>query len=40
MPAEADQLRRPMMTVKLTGGVSHFPDNLIGGMAECDQPAT
>ena len=31
---EADQLRRAMATFKLTGGVSHFKDKLIGGMVE------
>jgi error-prone DNA polymerase len=31
-PAEADQLRRAMATFKLTGGVSHFYDKLVGGM--------
>ena len=30
-PGEADQLRRAMATFKLTGGVSHFKDKLIGG---------
>ena len=30
-PAEADQLRRAMATFKLTGGVSHFYDKLVGG---------
>ena len=29
---EADQLRRAMATFKLTGGVSHFFDKLVGGM--------
>ncbi len=29
---EADQLRRSMATFKVTGGVSHFHDKLIGGM--------
>ncbi|WP_342250973.1 error-prone DNA polymerase [Sphingomonas sp. OTU376] len=29
---EADQLRRAMATFKLTGGVSHFYDKLVGGM--------
>ncbi len=33
-PGEADQLRRSMSTFKLTGGVSHFRDKLIGGMVE------
>jgi len=32
-PGEADQLRRSMATFKLTGGVSHFRDKLILGMA-------
>lgn len=31
---EADQLRRAMATFKLTGGVSHFYDKLVGGMVE------
>ncbi|MDE2170690.1 MAG: error-prone DNA polymerase [Sphingomonadales bacterium] len=31
-PAEADQLRRAMATFKMTGGVSHFYDQLVGGM--------
>lgn len=31
-PGEADQLRRAMATFKLTGGVSHFKEKLIGGM--------
>ena len=31
-PQEADQLRRAMATFKLTGGVSHFYDKLVGGM--------
>jgi len=31
-PAEADQLRRAMSTFKLTGGVGHFYDKLVGGM--------
>ncbi|OYW97295.1 MAG: error-prone DNA polymerase, partial [Caulobacter vibrioides] len=31
-PGEADQLRRAMATFKMTGGVSHFRDKLIGGM--------
>ena len=31
-PGESDQLRRAMATFKLTGGVSHFRDKLIGGM--------
>jgi error-prone DNA polymerase len=29
---EADQLRRAMATFKMTGGVSHFYDKLVGGM--------
>jgi error-prone DNA polymerase len=29
---EADQLRRSMATFKITGGVSHFHDKMIGGM--------
>ncbi len=33
-PGEADQLRRAMATFKITGGVSHFKDKLIGGMVE------
>ncbi|WP_048861106.1 error-prone DNA polymerase, partial [Acidisphaera rubrifaciens] len=32
-PSEADQLRRSMATFKMTGGVSHFRDKLIEGMA-------
>ncbi|WCP15852.1 Error-prone DNA polymerase [Sphingobium sp. AntQ-1] len=32
--SEADLLRRAMATFKLTGGVSHFRDKLIGGMVE------
>ena len=39
--SEADLLRRAMATFKLTGGVSHFRDKLIGGMVErgyaCDE---
>jgi len=31
-PAEADQLRRSMATFKMTGGVSHFRDKMVGGM--------
>ncbi|KAK0351025.1 Error-prone DNA polymerase, partial [Friedmanniomyces endolithicus] len=31
-PVQADQLRRAMATFKLTGGVSHFYDKLVGGM--------
>ncbi|MDR6530300.1 error-prone DNA polymerase [Caulobacter rhizosphaerae] len=31
-PGEADQLRRAMATFKVTGGVSHFKDKLVGGM--------
>ena len=37
-PAEADQLRRAMATFKLTGGVSHFYDKLVGGMIERGYP--
>lgn len=37
-PAEADQLRRAMATFKLTGGVSHFYDKLVGGMVERGYP--
>ncbi|MDO7841918.1 error-prone DNA polymerase [Sphingomonas immobilis] len=37
-PAEADQLRRAMSTFKLTGGVSHFYDKLVGGMVERGYP--
>lgn len=33
-PGEADQLRRAMATFKMTGGVSHFREKLIGGMVE------
>jgi len=33
-PSEADQLRRSMATFKFTGGVSHFKDQMIGGMVE------
>jgi error-prone DNA polymerase len=33
-PSEADQLRRAMATFKMTGGVSHFRDKLVGGMVE------
>ncbi len=36
--AEADQLRRAMATFKLTGGVSHFYDKLVGGMVERGYP--
>jgi error-prone DNA polymerase len=32
-PAEADALRRAMATFKFTGGVSHFRDKLVFGMA-------
>jgi error-prone DNA polymerase len=35
---EADQLRRAMATFKLTGGVSHFYDKLVGGMVERGYP--
>ncbi|MCD2323245.1 error-prone DNA polymerase [Sphingomonas sp. IC-56] len=31
-PAEADGLRRSMATFKMTGGVSHFRDKMVGGM--------
>lgn len=37
-PPEADQLRRAMSTFKLTGGVSHFFDKLVGGMVERGYP--
>ena len=37
-PAEADQLRRAMVTFKLTGGVSHFYDKLVNGMVERGYP--
>ncbi len=37
-PAEADQLRRAMATFKLTGGVSHFYDKLVGGMTARGYP--
>ena len=37
-PVEADQLRRAMSTFKLTGGVSHFFDKLVGGMIERGYP--
>jgi error-prone DNA polymerase len=37
-PVEADQLRRAMATFKLTGGVSHFYDKLVGGMIERGYP--
>ncbi|MGH6696295.1 error-prone DNA polymerase [Sphingopyxis sp.] len=37
-PTEADQLRRAMATFKLTGGVSHFYDKLVGGMVERGYP--
>jgi error-prone DNA polymerase len=37
-PVEADQLRRGMATFKLTGGVSHFYDKLVGGMVERGYP--
>ncbi|NQE65435.1 error-prone DNA polymerase [Caulobacter sp. RHG1] len=33
-PGEADQLRRAMATFKMTGGVTHFRDKLVGGMVE------
>ena len=32
-PSEADQLRRSMATFKITGGVHHFHDKMIDGMA-------
>jgi error-prone DNA polymerase len=32
-PSEADQLRRSMATFKVTGGITHFKDKLIAGMA-------
>jgi error-prone DNA polymerase len=35
---EADQLRRAMATFKLTGGVSHFYDKLVGGMIQRGYP--
>jgi error-prone DNA polymerase len=31
-PSEADQLRRSMATFKMTGGVTHFQEELIAGM--------
>ncbi len=31
-PTEADQLRRSMATFKMTGGVSHFRQKMVGGM--------
>jgi error-prone DNA polymerase len=37
-PSEADQLRRAMATFKVTGGVSHFFDKLVGGMVERGYP--
>ena len=37
-PGEADQLRRAMATFKLTGGVSHFKQKLIGGMVDRGYP--
>ena len=37
-PVEADQLRRAMATFKLTGGVSHFYDKLVGGMVTRGYP--
>ncbi|QDZ08126.1 DNA polymerase III subunit alpha [Sphingomonas panacisoli] len=37
-PAEADQLRRAMSTFKLTGGVGHFYDKLVGGMVARGYP--
>ncbi|WP_137787787.1 error-prone DNA polymerase [Sphingomonas sp. 3P27F8] len=36
--AEADQLRRAMSTFKLTGGVGHFYDKLVGGMVARGYP--
>ncbi|MGL4543837.1 MAG: error-prone DNA polymerase, partial [Polymorphobacter sp.] len=36
---EADQLRRSMATFKLTGGVHHFHDRLVGGMLANGYPA-
>jgi error-prone DNA polymerase len=38
-PIEADQLRRAMATFKLTGGVSHFYDKLVGGMIARGYPS-
>src|SRR3712207_3293991 len=32
-PTEADRLRRSMATFKFTGGVGHFRDKLVAGMA-------
>ncbi|MFS0851269.1 error-prone DNA polymerase [Novosphingobium panipatense] len=37
-PVEADQLRRAMATFKLTGGVTHFYDKLVGGMVSRGYP--
>ena len=37
-PSEVDQLRRAMATFKLTGGVSHFVEKLVGGMVERGYP--
>jgi len=37
-PQEADELRRAMATFKLTGGVSHFYDKLVGGMVARGYP--
>jgi error-prone DNA polymerase len=37
-PGEADQLRRAMATFKMTGGVSHFRDKLVGGMVARGYP--
>jgi error-prone DNA polymerase len=37
-PVEADQLRRAMATFKLTGGVSHFFEKLVGGMVARGYP--
>ncbi len=36
--ADADNLRRSMATFKVTGGVSHFRDKLIGGMVRNGYP--
>ena len=37
-PVEADRLRRAMATFKLTGGVSHFYEKLVGGMVARGYP--
>uniref|UniRef100_B0T9E6 Error-prone DNA polymerase n=1 Tax=Caulobacter sp. (strain K31) TaxID=366602 RepID=B0T9E6_CAUSK len=37
-PGEADQLRRSMATFKMTGGVSHFRQKLLGGMVARGYP--